>query len=1740
MKNKLLLPLLLAFLGFFIPKQSSNAQNCVQVEILYDEPDCYLKRPNGQGSVSDPKACKPISACEDQPYEYESSITGLGYTYLWSATGPSTVTFTPYNTNDVVTTVWSTPGIYTLTLVLTDGSGNTSSSCVAVDVKEKPVANFSFGPNSACANSTVNFTNLSTFTNGAMSYQWSFGDNTYSNQENPSHVYAAQGNYNVCLIVSSFITVTIPGLQGQHESQQIVTCCSDTLCQTVIVKPGTLELDCISTVCAGTTQTYTVNCNNTTWGIPIGGTVMSSTGNQITVQWGSGAVQGQITAQCGNNSCQSSWTIPIIPATPVPVGNLVPCLTDITSYTLPILPGTFYNWRLTNITTSTDHTPLLYTQPDNNTVWINWNLIAPNGTDNYLLTVDLENEHICCQSMGTITITPRGAFSSFFDQTICLGDPANLSVSPSTGTFNWVINPSAGVSPSTGTGPTFGPAFTIAGNYTATVTETANSYCNSPTPQTVNITVLPATPATPAILGPTNVCLGSNVSYSMATAAPPGYHYTWTIPLGAGVFMPGSQTIATGNSATINWSVLSGTISVVLERNNAPFCPSSSSALVVNPVTIIGNVSGPSSVCVDASASYNITGGNLPPGEPVNWTLTPANAGTITAGQGTSTATILWHGTGGAGPWGPVTLSASTACGAPVSQSNIIIYPKFTFTLSQTNDICTVPNGATLTASSVANSPTYLWNNGATTNPINVTTPGIYTCQITNAGGCTYTEDIEVKDPFWLQTNCTVGTCNGNNMEHILNVYIGSPGSGSFTYQWFSGTFPNGTAISLPVTTGITINNYTATTPGSYYVTVDYGICQDYVPFNVPLICCPDINNPQITSVVQNSCYSYTYTGTVAGTANGPITWYFGDGQSAVGVSGVPINHVYDHAGIYCVEFCVGAPNPNPTGCTGNCALTTVVVPIEAFFITQVACNGCVNIQNTSINLSSFPATVSYTWTHNGNPFSTAANPTFCPANILVPGVNTIVLTMTYSSNSTNNITCQSTASQTINYTPLSINASPLPACTGVPVSFSSVPGGFASYSWAFGDGSFAFTPSTTHIYNTAAPSITYSLQVIDQLGNICTSTGTSSVLVGSNCTIVPAYICGTGTATLTAPAGTAYLWQEFVAGNWVAAAGTNTNQTYTTGTPGQFRVQVTNANGCVCTSNSVQVLAVPKPDARIQVSPSRKLCAPGGPVTLYSAGASGLDQSQWYINSIAPGNQLGGPSSQTIQNVASTTTFFLVVTSQYGCTASCSITVEVNPLPPPFGITGSPLPLCSGQVSTLVASSPAAVTSWNTGQQGNTLSVTAAGNYIATAVNPITGCARTANIVVNERPSVALYPHWCDDISCDCHNTTNPFAIYAPRPLLGPSAPAYTAKWYNYPAGTQILTGITGGSLDYTNLPTGVLSGSYYIELIDPNTNCIATSEPYTVNVENCIDCDCANSSFAELTYSVPGPRPNDPPVVTPFDCGKSYALRCNVPVTINGLFNCSPEGCPSEIQILITPPSGPPITGTLPFTFSPNLVGTYTFQLIGFCGGIQCSICEFTNFIVDCPPLSVNILSFTGKQQANKINLHWVTAMEFENDNFMVEKSADGFKFELLGQVKSKSGSNIEKISYTFDDPKPSFGVNYYRLKARDIHGAITASNIIAINYTDHSQAHVYPNPGKGQQVTFEYGAVEAGSLQLDWYDLLGRKLYSQQFSAQKGSNTWQLPIGGLAKGKYMIKLTSNTDGLEVSSTINFEKLE
>ncbi len=101
--------------------------------------------------------------------------------------------------------VYTTPGAYTITLVVRNASGiNSITKTNYIVVNPSPSVGFSANTQIACLPATIQFTDNSIPNAGTITaWEWNFGDGTTSTLQNPQKTYSALGFYFVSLKVTS-------------------------------------------------------------------------------------------------------------------------------------------------------------------------------------------------------------------------------------------------------------------------------------------------------------------------------------------------------------------------------------------------------------------------------------------------------------------------------------------------------------------------------------------------------------------------------------------------------------------------------------------------------------------------------------------------------------------------------------------------------------------------------------------------------------------------------------------------------------------------------------------------------------------------------------------------------------------------------------------------------------------------------------------------------------------------------------------------------------------------------------------------------------------------------------------------------------------------------------------------------------------------------------------------------------------------------------------------------------------------------------------------------------------------------------------------------------------------------------------------------------------------------------------------------------------------------------------------
>lgn len=1368
----------------------------VIIVVKCPKPDCsvvdlsdYLQGgdpSDGQGRNSCVSTCENSAAVYYVPYDNDSS-------YDWQVTGGVSA---PGSNDAEIVVTWGSTGSGQIVLTIEDGDGNEQQATICVDILPGPTADFAKSADTVCLDQTVYFQNLSS---GASSWFWDFGDGMTSNQFNPSHSYNTAGIYEVIL------SVTRDNFNADGSPS---CCCTDTMSMEIVVEPFPgPAIHCISTLCAGDSSKYwtdATNCTNYTWTVldanddPV--TFTGQGNDTICVYWGDGPY-GQLLLDVDN--CDSMYCsqpaqalVPIISSVADVNGEDIVCSNSTEVYNAPKWPGVTYDWQISG--------GAILSGQGTNTVVVQWGGGPGTGT----ISVNYGSEFLSglpgqdpahCMGSGALDVDIRPAFDIIGPATACTGSTSFFSATASpSANYNWTISPAI---PFTGQGTNIISVDWTDGPGTYTIMATANdpsAYCNTVVNQIVNVIEVPK-PA--GIMGDIEICPGGTSTY-FGQASAPNVGFQWQVTGGTPTFFNGDPLVVTWN-ATGPYQISLRQLSL-----SAPFCPSDTIQLNLQPKQILPPSISGAAACVNETQTYTTSPAQHPDAEFL-WTIAPIDAGSVVGGQGTPSAMIQWNNTPG-----PVTVGLDVSlCGQTQSTSitytlNAVATPD----IMQLDDLC--PGGsATLDAGSGYSS--YLWSTGATTQTISISTADNYLVTVTDANGCTAIDNLEVfalDGPVASISTSDPRVLCSNPPNNTGSVTITALTGAGYTYAWYC----NGILQALPSTQNFLLHNNTMTP-----ATFNYWV----------IIMDPDgcTNQSNTITVTQSECTEtgpgcraedYTLAATAANqmpdcnvvdfstttTPNVTITgWNFDDPANNIN-SGTLSNaqHTYSQAGCYLVRVLATVPSlDTPPGICAVESTVEVCIPLAADFSFSSSCLVVDFCDQSTFRPGEGPVT--WMWNFGDGNTGTGDKPSHTYAN---GGNYTVMLTATNANG------CSATYNETITIAGLpnpNPTATPDPACVDAPVQFNSGGSGIVSWLWDFGDFTTNGAQNPQHTYLSPG-SYTVSLTVVDEFG--CSNTATLPLVVNpappaDTIAWAPSLeLCDGDQVTLTAPAGAGYTYL------WSTGA---TTASITTGTAGVYHVTVTDANDCELIPDPVTVTVYPLPPSTIS-----------GPQVICGAACINLNAPlgfgytyEWLEDGGTPIPGANSPSLEVCHNTVQSP-YLVIVTDANGCSAT-SDPFEVNTaIPPAFNITAMP-DSCEGTLSTLdiVPIQTDVVYTWSTSETGVSIDVLQAGTYSATGTDTLTGCSHTATITIHPLPDLCLVP-------VGCYEVCNPDTICGPAGLA-----AYQWNLDGVP-----ISGATEECLIVTS------SGSYSLTGTT-EFGCSLTSDSLMLTV---LDCGCDNLALTPV----------------------------------------------------------------------------------------------------------------------------------------------------------------------------------------------------------------------------------------------------------------------------------------------------
>ena len=186
---------------------------------------------------------------------------------------------------------------------------------------------------------------------------------------------------------------------------------------------------------------------------------------------------------------------------------------------------------------------------------------------------------------------------------------------------------------------------------------------------------------------------------------------------------------------------------------------------------------------------------------------------------------------------------------------------------------------------------------------------------------------------------------------------------------------------------------------------------------------------------------------------------------------------------------------------------------------------------------------------------------------------------------------------------------------------------------------------------------------------------------------------------------------------------------------------------------------------------------------------------------------------------------------------------------------------------------------------------------------------------------------------------------------------------------------------------------------------------------------------------------------------------------------------------------------------------------------------------------PVPVELNSFTGTIDGNKVTLNWETATEINNLGFDIERttSVKNNNWEKIGFVEG-NGTSTEPHTYFFSDKNLSSGTYNYRLKQIDNNGTYKYINLdesFTVQPVEFNLSQNYPNPFNPATM-IKYSLPEASRVSLKVYNVIGKEVetlvndekpagtYEVNFDAAQlpsGIYFYQLKTGNFVETKKMV---------------------
>jgi hypothetical protein len=177
-------------------------------------------------------------------------------------------------------------------------------------------------------------------------------------------------------------------------------------------------------------------------------------------------------------------------------------------------------------------------------------------------------------------------------------------------------------------------------------------------------------------------------------------------------------------------------------------------------------------------------------------------------------------------------------------------------------------------------------------------------------------------------------------------------------------------------------------------------------------------------------------------------------------------------------------------------------------------------------------------------------------------------------------------------------------------------------------------------------------------------------------------------------------------------------------------------------------------------------------------------------------------------------------------------------------------------------------------------------------------------------------------------------------------------------------------------------------------------------------------------------------------------------------------------------------------------------------------------SKFAVEDPLLATDLSDFRASLQANNSVLLQFSATGWEKvAAWEIQRATSPSSFDSIGRVRPENPSGVAG-HFKFLDTKPHLGVNYYRLKMKDLDGNYAYSHLEQVEVLPSFSMAIAPNPATEHLGLHFQIKRPVLALEVSLVDVFGNIVLEKNIQPSGGIFSENLPVGHLPAGLYLLR--------------------